>query len=272
MYFIPTVGLLALVISIGSFAYVVVPMYVDGYFLTYITCMYTLIPMLAVLVCTIPTIFLSRYFAKICSQIDSFERLSQKKFSIDPKAFRRNFLRRVYIILITFIVPVLFTSFVWDIERGITMIPILSMRVLVTIVLMHSFFYIDLLDHLLQRFVRHTEIRAASTESPINVQTINICGLSAHDVLVEISQYKLLHFHLWKISRNINKLFGWTNVAILLHNFLITIVYTHSLKSQIFYMKKNILGKFRDDFDKQIYTFNHLIALSFVPQSRFRCF
>lgn len=252
VYFIPTVGLLALVIAIGCFAFFVVPMYVAGEFLTYMLCVYTLIPVLAVLVCTIPIIFLSRYSAKICSQINSFERLSQKKFSIDPKAFRRRFMRRVHIILITFIMPTLFTLFVYDIPRRITMVSILSMRVLVTMASMHSFFYIDLLDYLLQRFVRHTEIRAASTESPANVQTINICGLSAHEVLVEISQYKLLHFHLWKLSRNINKLFGWTNVAIILHNFLITIVYTHSLKAQIFLMTKHILGKFRDNFGKEI--------------------
>lgn len=257
--YIPTAGFIALVMFMGSFAHHVVRMHASGWVVTFPLWVYLLNPMVTVSISAISMIFLSRYFEKIFSRINTIERLSRPKFSIDPKTFRRLFMRRIYIISITFIVPTLVGLTHKNIDRRVMLTVSVFMRVFVTLTLMHSFFYIELLDHLLHCFVRHTNKQAASSESPINA-----CSLSARESLIEISQYKLLHFHLWKLSRIINKLFGWTNIVVIFHSFFVALAYMHNLNSQ----RSRPVSVHLFCKSKLVNTLIRMLRLSFIQFSR----
>lgn len=226
VHYIPTVALIALMISLGSIVYLGTP---TEFF--YILSTEVLFPIITVLICAISTITLSPYFGKIYSQLNAFEHLSRKKFLLDPKAFRRHFLRRCCIILTTLILPyiVALSNIDNNTTGRVTLAVAMTVKALVFLALMHTLFYIDLLDYLQQCFVRHVGLRAATTELPTNVQIIEIRSRPAHQLKALIFEYKLLHFRLWRLSKNINKLFGWANVATLLHNFCFTILYAHNI-------------------------------------------
>lgn len=188
-------------------------------------------PILTMLVCTMQMVLLSSRFAKIHSQIRIFEHLSQNRFSIDSKGFRRYLMRRLYTMSITFFMPTAVQIFggwtsVFMATVSITMV------VLVFIAFVHAFFYIVLLDHLLDCFVRYVEMRANAVATSITKRTnyIPIAHRFVKGQLkVEIFHYKHLHFTLWDISRNINKLFGWTFVTIFMYYFLYAIYYVYAV-------------------------------------------
>lgn len=185
--------------------------------------LYMVNPILTMLVFTTQIICHSQYFAKICSQINAFERASRKKFSIDPEKFRRHFLRGVYFILITFL-PQLLIGFSRPSHNLVIGCSVSTIRVFIILALTQTFFYIELLDYLLQCFIRHVEMRAATMQIPTNeLSIVNI--FPVEELKAEMNQYKLLHFSLYKLSRNINQLFGLTTFAVLLHNFLFTVYY-----------------------------------------------
>lgn len=224
MRYIPTGGLFALIATIGGCA-----------FLATISCgpdIYILIsfifgPILTILVSLMQMVFLSPHFSGICSQINAFERLSRKKFVIDSGAFRRHFIRRACLIFIVLILPIL----LWLYGRKnhiLLEFAVAALRPLMFLTFIHAYFYINILDHLLQCFARHLDMRASTAMVTINVETI-INGHNgwADQLRIEINEWKLLHFKLWQISKNINKLFGWTIVAIFLQNFLFAINYMY---------------------------------------------
>lgn len=185
----------------------------------------TLSLFLTVFICTIQIVFLSRYFAEICSRICTIERLAWRNFSFDFMGFRRHFLRRVCIVVIAFVVPVIITLFTkpfkWN--NVIVTIGLATQRAFVLLILLHVFFYVNLLNHLLRVFVRHVDKQASDTRTTATVRTINIHLPAAKQFRDEIHYFKLLHFNLWEISRKINNLFGWTIVAIFLQYFMFTI-------------------------------------------------
>lgn len=187
---------------------------------------YVSAPIVTMLIYAIQVIFLSPYFARICLQINNFERMSQKMFLIDPMEFRRHFMRRACIMLIA----VALTILPWVLRGWSHMVMTfgtMTLRVFVFLAFIHAYFYVDILDYLLKCFVRHVDIQASAVGVPTNVQKINIRNRAALDLKAKITQWKLLHFELWEISESINNLFGWTTVAIFLHNFLFTINYMY---------------------------------------------
>lgn len=227
LHYIPSIGLIALITSMGCFVYLNVE--VDGPHADSIIYLYVMAPMFTVLICTIQMIFLSRYFGKIWLQINIFEQLSREQFSIDPRELRRQFMRRVYIILLSFLFATV-AGIIRNCNNMFVAVNLLIMRAVVFLVIVHALFYIDLLDYLLQCFTRHVNVRAEATELPINVRTVDFCNrFSAHELKTEILQYKLLHFHLWKLSCYTNRLFGWTNVTTILYYFACLIFYVYSI-------------------------------------------
>lgn len=172
----------------------------------------TLTPMLTIVVCAIQMVFLSPYFAEICSQISIIERLSWQKCSFDSKAFKRHFMQKISITAFAYMLPIVVSMFF-----SIKIIPFFYssiLKALLLLVLIQAFFYIDLLDHMLKCFVRHIDVQAANTEMD---------SRTAQYITEEISQYKHVHFHLWEISEKINQLFGWIIVAIVLQYFAFAI-------------------------------------------------
>lgn len=267
VHYIPTGALIALMTSIGSFVYRKVPTVVLGPFMEYVLCLYVLFPVFTLLVCAFQVVFLLPYFGKIWSQINTLEHLSREKFFLDPTEYRRRFKRRVYIILATFILPYLNVLFDVDIVTMIMTTATLTLRVLVILPLIQVLFYVGLLDYLLKCFVRHLNLRSATTKLPINVLITGFCGQQVNELKAEISQYKRLHFELWQLSAHINTLFGWTNVAFFLHNFFFIVFYAHNIyvqvlsrNSPIFYIRKQA-----DEY----YTYEHLLTLPFTSQVYF---
>lgn len=227
--FVPTVGLLALIICLGALIYCRIPHFPKGPSLGYFLYIHMLIPILTLFICVIPMVFASTYFEQLSSQISTCERLSRAEFSLDPREFRCHFMRRVCIILITLILPALVALFRGDFDKKAVATATLIMKSLIICALIQSVFYIDLLDYLLQCFVRHLKSRSTTQEFSASVQATSVPDLDALQMKAKISQYKILHFELWKFSMTINRLFGWTNVAILLHNFFFAIRNVHSL-------------------------------------------
>lgn len=184
---------------------------------------------LTVAVCVTQMVLSSPLFAHICSQISVIERLSCRKLTCDPTAFHRRFMRRAYIILIVFATPVLITVFTKPLtSENIVFVAGLGMlRAIACLALLQAFFYVDLLDYMLQSFVRHVDMRASSASS-VAVQTVDFRFHAAKRLTVEIFHFKILHFNLWEISERINDLIGWTILAIFLRYFTFAIFNVHN--------------------------------------------
>lgn len=217
VHYIPTGGLVALAIttSISTYLYKFStdPNIHTELKLTLIL-INTLSPMLTVVVCAVQTVFVSPYFAGICSHISIIESLSWRKCSFHSQAFKRRFMRKFSIFAFAFMMPILFSMFF-----NIKIIPFAGtsmLKALLLLISIQAFFYIDLLDHMLKCFVRHIDAQAANTDDASH---------TAQQLKDEISQYKHMHFHLWEISAKINKLFGWVIVAIVLQYFAFAIFY-----------------------------------------------
>lgn len=219
--FIPT-GMLAVFTIITSIVTCVSKFLGDPSFSSSTTSLFinTATLLTSVSLCLIQMVFLSPYFAEISSQISKIERLSWRKFSFDMVPLRRHFIRCVYITLVSVILPVIVKlyekSFTWD--RYIVTTGLAILRAIEFSILLHAFFYVDLLDHMLQRFVRHVNMRASSA-TPVIVQTISFRSPAAKQLTAEIFHFKLLHYNLWDISEKINHLFGWVIVIIFLQHF-----------------------------------------------------
>lgn len=180
----------------------------------------TLTAMVTVLVCSIQMVFLLPYFAGIFSQIHIIERLTWRKFSFDMNAFRRHFMQRAYITLFSFILPLVVKIYgkpaTWD--TFIVAFGLGTLRAFMFMILLHAFFYVDLLDHMLQCFVRHVNVRA-STVTPMAVHTISHRSPAVKQLTAEIFHFKQLHFNLWKIGEKINHLFGLTIFIVFMQHF-----------------------------------------------------
>lgn len=221
VHYIPTGVLFILTVSV-SICTCVCKLISDPHITSSTTSLFinTLTLMITVLVCSIRMVFVLPYFSEICAQISIIDRLSWRKFSLDLDKFRRHFMRRVYITLITFILPVVVKLYgkppSWDVY--VVAMGIATLRAIMFSILLHAFFYVDLLDHMLQSFVRHVDMRA-STATTAAVQTISFRSPAAKQLTAEIFHFKLLHFNLWEVSEKVNHLFGWTIVIVFLQHF-----------------------------------------------------
>lgn len=188
----------------------------------------TLSQLVTVIVCVIQMVLLSPCFAEICSQISVIERLSWRKLTCNSKVFERRFMRHAYIVLVSFATPILFTLYAKPLtfENFLVTTGLSILRAIVFLALLQAFFYVDLLDHMLQSFVRHVDMRA-KTASSAAVQTVNFRSPATKQLTAEIFHFKVLHFNLWEISESINDLFGWTIVVIFLQHFSYAIYNVH---------------------------------------------
>lgn len=220
--YIPTAALLAITVitSISTFAF---KQFRDSASEPSVNTIFVNISTLiiTVLICAIQMAYLSPYFAEICSQISIIERLSWRKFTFDLNAFRSHFMRRACVTLISFIMPISVKVYLNPLSRedACVTIGLAILRALMFMNLLQAFFYVDLLDHMLQCFVAHVSLRAATATTAI-VQTVNFRSPAAKQLKAEILHFKLLHFNLWEISEKINHLFGWTIVAVFLQHFI----------------------------------------------------
>lgn len=174
-----------------------------------------------VLVCVIQTAFLPRYFAAICWQLSIIERISWRTIRFDMIAFRRHFMRRVVITLISFAIPIVLKMYLkpWTLSSFSVTIGLAILRALMFMILLQAFFYVDLLDHMLQCFVHHVSLRAATATTTV-ARTVTFRSPAAKQLKADILHFKVLHFNLWEISEKINNLFGWTIFMIFLQHLI----------------------------------------------------
>lgn len=243
LQYIPTGALIAssIIISVGTYIHLTIyrPTCKAHFMISYLSA-----PAITVLFCAIQAIFLPQIFARTCSQISTFERWSRKKFLIEPEAFRRHFCRRACFLLIASIMP--FWPWMFRGWNHLLMTSvIIALRAIVYMVFVHAFFYVEILDYLLQCFVRYVDVQATTVGLRTNVKIVRSPNCLAQQIKIEINHWKLLHFKLWQISKSINHLFGWTILAIFLHNFLFAINYMYFafLKTPVASLRFQILGK-----------------------------
>lgn len=201
--------------------------------------------LLILFLCAIQTIRQWRNFAKICMHMRIIESLSWGKFYCVSNAFKRHFMRRVFVMLIPFL-----TAYVARISKKqmpslpyVVIIAILDGLIL--LVLLHAFFYVDLLDHMLESFVRHVDTRASTATAVVEKKMNNFHSPAAYQLTAELFHFKLLHFHLWEISETINQLFGWTIIIIFLRYFFYSIWNVYDAYSSLFRQPPYFFGLFR---------------------------
>lgn len=168
--------------------------------------------------------FLSSHYSKLYEQVHTIEHLSRKKFSWDLNGLRRSYIRKICVTCAAFSTPYIAIMCTKPINASfiivITCDFILATFSLVTY--FHALFYIQLLNHMLQTFVKYVEFRA-TTFPTSNVTTIHDRDSNVTRMKLEMYYFKLLHFNLCEFSQTINFLFGWVLLIYLLDHFLYTI-------------------------------------------------
>lgn len=246
------------------------------------------IPVSTVLVSAIQMFFLSPHFAEICLRISDVERLAQRTVPYDFNKFSWYFIRRFAIMtlayLASYIHGILFLKYTTSqaFARAGTGI----IKALILLELLQVLFYIDLLNFLLHRFVRHLGTRAATTEMPINaLRIMRNRNPAAIQLIDELFHIKLMHFTLWEISNKINQLFGWTIFMIFLLYFWDIVMIAHIAWTSYFAMKYDELtGKekfivtscdisslFNYSTGACIYLFSYVIIICIFTDSCHRC-
>lgn len=237
MRYIPTGGLIALnlITSISFFMYKLInnPNILSdrNIFIIFIN---ILAPMLTVIVCAIRMAFLGPQFAELWSLMNIIERLSWHRILFDSRTFKRRIFRKVSVIAFFFVLPIIYTVLFHGWFQ-ISYVGTVILKLLVLLVLMQPFFYIELFDYMLECFARHIN------EQATNAAESTILGSpSAHRLKIKMTQFKLVHFHLWSISQKINELFGWTIIAIVLYYFMYLIL-SVTLALEYLYLGGNFL-------------------------------
>lgn len=246
--FVPTVVLIIFTIIMSSCAcaskFVSDPENKSGAHTLYVN---TFTLLATVVVCSTQTFLRSSYFIDICSQMSSIERLSWRNFPV--VAFRRHFMRRVYISIFVFVLPVavkfIAKPLTW--HTFIATTSLAALRAFVFLSLLHAFFYVDLLDHMLQSFVEHIDMRATTALS-VAVHTIKFRNPATRQMTAEILHFKIWHFILWEISKKINRVFGWTIVIVFLEHLIYAsynvyagyVSFTQQTVSMVIFMRKSM--------------------------------
>lgn len=228
MHYIPTAALsvLIVILVIGPF----VPLALNGSYTLFLV-IYSLWMLVTLLPCTIQMFFLRSNFAKIWSHVTAIELMSRESFLGASKAMQRHFMRRVYFECGLFFLKML--MFFWSREKKFTWLNIglhggpIMLRVIMILVTLHAFFYIILLDHLLECVARQVDSRISYAAAATMMSIMTYRRPSANQVASEMLQFKLLHYHVWKVSVKINRLFGWTICLTFLHHFVSAVYNVH---------------------------------------------
>lgn len=202
-----------------------------------------LLRLLILFLCAVLTIRQWRNFAKICMHMRIIESLSWGQFYCVSNAFKRHFIRRVFVMLIPFLTA--FMTLISINQMSSLTIILAIVNGLILLALLQAFFYVDLLDHMLEGFVQHVDSRASNATAAAAKRINNFRSPAAYQLTAELFHFKLLHFHLWEISEKINQLFGWTIIIILLTYFYYSIWNVYVAYLSLFRQPPDLLAIFR---------------------------
>lgn len=100
------------------------------------------------------------------------------------------------------------------------------MKFLSVCVYMNVLFFIDLIPF----HIKHLNTIVAKESSDSDANSMNIFVVkkvhTALTMVKQLSKYKLIHFHLWKITEQLNECFGWTLLAITLQSCVEMVIFT----------------------------------------------
>ena len=85
----------------------------------------------------------------------------------------------------------------------------------------HTIFYVNLIKNLLETL----SVSSKTATKDISVSKV-------HFVLERLKNYKLIHFHLCKVSHFINRTFGWSWILIFLHDFTDIVLMSYMIFEQ----------------------------------------
>lgn len=185
--------------------------------------------------------FLPSQYSNLHAQIIVIEQLSCKKFALDLNGLRRILIRQMCIISTAFSLPYIAISFTKQITHNnlIIMGCDSTLATLSLITYFHALFYIQLLNHMLQSFVKYVEFRA-TTFPTMNITTINSRESKFTFIKLELYYFKLMHFNLCEYAQTINHIFGWILFIYFLNHSLYT-VYIFFQTCIIFFKPKNFI-------------------------------
>lgn len=249
----PTIGLIVLT-TVTSITAITTRFLKDQHAKTLIhvlghSIVFPVVLLLTLLPCAIQMVFSWPSLATIWSHISIIERTWWEKISDVSKALRRHFMRRVYVMVIVFLVKILMSLF----EKEFSLLSIFIvlclnvLRALIFIVLTHAFFYIDLLDHLMHCFVRQIDARAATpTAVEITWKMKNSRTSVAQQLRADLMHYKSLHFRLWHISEKINDVFGGMICLIFLQYFVFSVYSVYKVYAAMLAPELNYISILRE--------------------------
>lgn len=225
--YIPTVGLI-LVITVATITATTSQLLIglQDEWATYDRAMmFSLTMMLSLVPCAIQMVYLWSYFAKIWTHIDIIERSWWREMSTVSTTLQRHFMRRVYVMIVLFLMKIAVSLCGRDINLTTIFITIglHTLRAVTMLFVLQAYFYIDLLDHLLQGFVKQVDSRATTVTA---VSAWNLKCLRTpvtYQLRAEIMHFKSIHFRLWTISEQINHLFGGVIIIIFLQYFAFSV-------------------------------------------------
>lgn len=171
--------------------------------------------------CALHTVHHWRKFAQICSYISVIENLSWRRFACVSNDFQRRFMWKSSIILIMLFVKFLTSLYLMKKITGLIILATTVLNILRSLVflyILHACFYIDLLNHMLQCFVRYLNSRST------NETMTYFRDKTAHQLTAEMLRIKLIHLYLWKMSEKINHSFGWI-ICIAFFQYFVFVVY-----------------------------------------------
>lgn len=165
--------------------------------------------------------FHSALSEQLYTQIEAIEVLLRKKTIWDLKEFDRSMARHICCLAVVYLLPYIAIVSTKNPSKSnlIIMSCDAALTALIQISYFHAFFYIHLLNHMLQSFVKHVELRATTSRSTY-VTTVDTRSADLSAMKLEMYYFKLLHFNLWEFTQTINQLFGWILFVYLLGQFM----------------------------------------------------
>lgn len=219
---IPSVALLTLIVTATITTWSTIFLYAPPKFVHSVVIIICVSSMtFTILIAMSQSISRREQFAELIQQINMMETLTRTRFTINFRAFRRYYLRQIIIIFVSCIFAFVGTLTLRPIEPGELTITltVVALRFVTLITVFHLLFYICLFHYIARAFVEYVEKQANSFEHSATTTFLppQWGALDARNLIIELDYFKLIHFVLWEISDLINKVFGWTIAAVILH-------------------------------------------------------
>lgn len=171
--------------------------------------------------------------------------------------FHRAFTRKVFVVFAVYAVALVFFV-LYYLSLNDYAIPWLLVKIIHFLsigVYLNATFFIDLityhLKHLNGAITRDTEDSKITGNANVFVVKPKLGWKPTADFThQQLFQFKVVHFHLWRISDDVNQIFGWTLIAMSFQSFL-DFVYTVIWMLQMFNEKWNFISFMRKHFSEQ---------------------